>query len=79
MLLSVEYQQPLEELDIICDSAGLDALINHLCQLKQHGGHLHLMTPSWAGTELTEIRFNETALLINHVRIAFLPNRDEQK
>ena len=74
MLLSVEYQPNLEELDIMCDSDGLDLLIEKLNKLKQHGGHAHLMTPSWAGNELTEDRQTDNGTLINHVRVVLRPD-----
>jgi hypothetical protein len=72
MLLTVEYQPQQEELDIVCDVAGLELLITKLNQLKQNGGHTHLMTPAWAGDELTEERQTETGMLVNHVRLVLL-------
>ena len=69
MLLTVEYQRDLQELDIVCDEDGIESLIDHLKRLKQRGGHTHLMTPSWAGDELTEESQTEGGSLINHVRI----------
>jgi len=72
MLLSVEYQADQEELDIVCDDSGLELLIAKLTKLKQNGGHTHLMTPSWAGDELTEDRHTEKGVLVNHVRIVLM-------
>jgi hypothetical protein len=69
MRLSVEFQSDEEELDIICDQEGLDSLIETLNRLREHGSHAHMMTPSWAGNELTEERHTENGILINHMRI----------
>jgi len=71
MLLSVEFQ-PDQELNIICDEDGIELLIDKLSKLKKNGGHTHLMTPSWAGDELTEDRYSENAVLVNHVRIVLM-------
>ena len=75
MLLSVEYQADREELDIICDRAGIDLLVSKLSVLKHNGGHTHLRTPSWAGEELTEERYTESGVLINHVRIVLMSEK----
>ena len=69
MLLTVEWQAEQQELDIVCDDEGLDLLLDKLQRLKKGGGHTHLMTPSWAGDELTEEKQTEHGSLINHVRI----------
>jgi len=75
MLLSVEFQ-PDHELDIICDEDGIELLIDKLSKLKKNGGHAHLMTPSWAGDELTEDRYSDNSVLVNHVRIVLM-NRQQ--
>ncbi|MEI8376734.1 MAG: Imm32 family immunity protein [Planctomycetota bacterium] len=72
MLLSVEYRREEDELDIVCDSEGLNSLIDRLVKLRDRGGHTHLMTPSWAGDELTEERQTDNGVLVNHVRIVLL-------
>lgn len=70
MLLTVEYQANVQELDIVCDDEGIELLMDRLRKLRDGGGgHTHLMTPSWAGDELTEERQTEAGLLVNHVRI----------
>jgi len=71
MLLSIEFQRD-QELDIICDEDGIELLIDKLSRLKKNGGHTHLKTPSWAGDELTEDRYSENAVLVNHVRIVLM-------
>jgi hypothetical protein len=72
MRLSVEFQSEQEELDIICDQDGLDSFIRTRIRLREHGTHAHMMTPSWAGNELTEERHTENGVLINHLRIVLL-------
>lgn len=74
MLLTVEYDEREEELDVVCDPDGLDKLIKELNKLRTNGGHIHLMTPSWAGNELTEERQTPNNLLINHMRVVLVNN-----
>ncbi len=55
MKLTVEIDNSEHPEVAICfDLQGLDLLISKLEYLKMHVDHLHLMTPSWAGNELTE-------------------------
>lgn len=61
------------EIAIMCDADGLAALVEQLEILRRNGGHVHLMTPSWAGTELTENKQIEGSVLINHLRVVLLP------
>lgn len=77
MRLSIEYDRQLEELDVVCDLEGLDSLIRQLVKLREVGGHAHLMTPSWAGCELTEERSSETSQLVNHLRVVLLKEGSE--
>ena len=72
MILTVEWQAEQQELDIVCDDEGLEVLLAKLLKLKKSGGHTHLMTPSWAGDELTEEKQTDHGDLINHVRIVKL-------
>ncbi|MCU0608042.1 MAG: Imm32 family immunity protein [Candidatus Edwardsbacteria bacterium] len=75
MVLSVEALRgdkgsELSEIAITFDAEGLDVLLTSLNRLKQKKGHDHLMTPSWAGNELTETRHGgANSLLINHLRL----------
>jgi CYTH domain-containing protein len=71
MLFTVEYGDEIVEIN--CDQEGLALLLSKLQHLQQHGGHCHLMTPSWAGTELTEEKQCDNNVLINHLRIAVKP------
>jgi hypothetical protein len=54
MTLTVEYAD--EVVEVFADKDGIDVLIGSLLPLKERGGHDHLMTPSWAGQELTETK-----------------------
>ena len=61
------------EVEIFCDNDGLSLLIRQLELLKVGPAHVHLMTPSWAGNELSEITVGEGTVLVNHVRVTLLP------
>ncbi|MUO79433.1 hypothetical protein GOZ78_17725 [Agrobacterium vitis] len=57
MILTVEQQKSDPgEIAICFDDDGLEFLLKKLSFLKNNDGHLHLMTCSWGGNELTEIR-----------------------
>lgn len=62
----------LAEVNIICDSEGAIFLKKQIELLISKGGHIHLMTPSWAGSELSEKKLG-TGVLVNHVRIIHIP------
>jgi hypothetical protein len=66
-----------QQLEIYCDRDGLATLQRELDILKERGGHAHLMTPSWAGYELTEERQGEHTQLIHHVLIRLKPDNWE--
>ncbi|HEY0008663.1 MAG TPA: Imm32 family immunity protein [Tepidisphaeraceae bacterium] len=56
------------------DAAGLEALADQLKRLvattpEGTFDHTHLMTPSWAGNELSEERHDPAARLIHHVKL----------
>ena len=60
----------ISEVAICFDQEGLDVLWRELERLKQKRGHSHLMTPAWAGNELTEeVQGGEKYVLINHLRL----------
>ncbi len=55
MLLTVEKQKSDQgEIAICFDKEGLEFLISKLTRLRDRPDHLHLMTPAWAGNELSE-------------------------
>ena len=64
----------MAEVEVFCDADGLAMLLKKLEHLKTGLGHVHLMTPAWAGNELDEKTFGNGTELINHLRITMLPN-----
>ena len=61
------------EVEIFCDTEGLELLIRQLEHLKKGSTHIHLMTPAWAGNELEETPLGEGTVLVNHLKITILP------
>jgi hypothetical protein len=58
------------EVAICCDAEGLERLIAQLEKLRHKRDHTHLMTPSWAGNELTEEKQGgKDYVLVNHLRV----------
>lgn len=77
MLLTVELKDGWDiskaEAAICFDDEGLDFLIKKLSRLRDKKGHMHLMTPSWAGNELTEKKQGSGEYgLINHLQLVKL-------
>lgn len=61
------------EVAICFDDHGLDLLIEKLSRLRGKKDHMHLMTPSWAGDELSEHKQgNDEYKLLNHLRLVKL-------
>jgi hypothetical protein len=76
MKLTVELQKGAHPEVALCfDAEGLDVLIRKLEHLRSKVDHLHLMTPAWAGQELTEeLAGGEQYQLINSLRLVRLPD-----
>jgi hypothetical protein len=77
MLLTVELKDGRDtskaEAAICFDDEGLEFLIKKLLRLRDKKDHMHLMTPSWAGDELTEKKQgSEEYQLINHLQLVKL-------
>ena len=74
MRLTVENDKE-GKVEIYMDVEGLDLLIDRLKKLRRHseGDHDHLMTPSWAGWELTEDKQGVDNELINHLCLILKP------
>ena len=77
MLITVELKGGRDastaEVAICCDEEGLEFLIEKLSHLRGKKDHLHLMTPAWAGNELSEKKQgNEDYALVNHLRLVKL-------
>jgi hypothetical protein len=80
MLLTLEIKdgaKPSEAEAALCfDDEGLEFLIEKLTRLRGKQDHEHLMTPSWAGSELTEVKQGGVEYgLINHLRLVKLQHR----
>lgn len=76
MRLTVEIEdgdQAPSEVAICFDDEGLELLILKLERLRGKRDHTHLMTPSWAGNELTEEKQGGSDYcLVNHLRLVKL-------
>lgn len=53
-MLSVEIKENGKAIQIDCDDAGIDVLIDRLSKLRGSGGHTHLCAPSAGGDILSE-------------------------
>jgi hypothetical protein len=75
MTLTVEVESDHDreapaEVAICFDDEGLDLLLRKLERLRGKKDHLHLMTPSWSGEDLTEEKQGGSNYeLINHLRL----------
>jgi hypothetical protein len=76
-MLTFETTDDHAELEIHCDPQGLGYLIEQLKKLYEANSplprHDHLMTPSWAGHELTEEKQGARNMLLNKVTIRLWP------
>jgi hypothetical protein len=75
-ILTFEISTEKDELEIHLDDDGLDLLISELSGLRNKHDHLHLMTPSWGGHELTEEKQGKSNMLINQVNIYHWSNNE---
>ena len=58
------------EVEIYLDNEGLDFLLSQLSFLKdQRTDHVHLMTSTWGGGELTGGLRNPSSLPVHHLRV----------
>ncbi len=74
MMLTVEIKDARSagkaEVAICFDDEGLDRLIEKLTRLRGKLDHMHLMTPEWAGEDLTsDKQGGEGYELSNHLRL----------
>jgi hypothetical protein len=72
-MLTVELNSQQQSIEIFCDAEGLETLEQQLRFLRTGAGHVHLMTESWAGTELTEQPQGDANQLFHHLRITLFP------
>ncbi|MEI6202181.1 MAG: Imm32 family immunity protein [Enhydrobacter sp.] len=66
-MLTVEFNEQGECIEIYFDDDGLHALELAISRLRRRGGHDHLMTPALAGTELSEKLQGSGNRLMNHL------------
>lgn len=74
MVLTVELRDGNKaghaEVALCVDDEGLEVLIRKLERLRGRRDHEHLMTPAWAGADLTESKQGGPEFeLVNHLRI----------
>jgi hypothetical protein len=62
----------MAEVEIFCESEGLTLLSKQIDALMSGSTHVHLMTPTWAGNELSEKTAGKGTTLIHHLRITRL-------
>lgn len=74
-VLSIELKADEDELqnaeiEIYCDTQGLQLLIMQLLRLqqsKEKSDHVHFMTKAWGGTELDETIQGQGNNIVNHL------------
>ncbi len=59
-------------LNIFGNEEGLKSLISSIEKVIKYNDHDHLMTPSWAGYELSEEPQGENTKILNKVTIAII-------
>lgn len=70
-LLTFEFDKKSEIIEIHCNQKGLEKLkqmIDSLTKTKAPN-HVHLMTNSWGGDELTDEKQGDENIIINHLKI----------
>ncbi len=71
-VLSFELSLDTKELHIVADEKGIEVLMREISFVAKNKDHNHLMTPEWAGSELTSKQQIEGAEIINKVTIIHL-------
>ena len=75
-MLTVEINREEHRVEIYLDNEGLRTLQKSIEYRRKHGGHEHLMTPSWAGNELSEMAQGKVTEIVNHLLIVFRKKED---
>jgi len=76
-ILTFELSADGDYIDVHMNRQGLEDLVLYLTRLRDSSElptHDHLMTNSWAGTELTEEAQGADAKLINQVNLRLWPD-----
>ena len=66
-MLTLEVNEDAQTVELYFDSEGLGLLMRRLQLLRDKPGHDHLMTSSWAGTELDETPQGNGTTLKHHL------------
>ncbi|WP_284268567.1 hypothetical protein [Bradyrhizobium iriomotense] len=53
-MLSFQIKNENRTIEISCDNAGISQLVEVLTRLRGSGNHVHLLTPSCGGSQLSE-------------------------
>jgi hypothetical protein len=69
-MITVEIDDRNEHIQVCCDKEGVE-LLKRILEHVTKTGHEHLMTPSWAGNELSEQVQGKGNRLINHMTIYY--------
>lgn len=78
MLFTVELEKSIEhgveefEVQLWLDKDGLKELLLELSHLQEHCDQRHLFTDSWGNGPLTENKYIQTNILVNHLRITLI-------
>jgi Immunity protein 32 len=78
-VITLEYDNDNEypeAVELVCDRAGLEELLQQLRWLHDQPPpeHFHLFTPSWAGHELSEEPQREGTRICHHLKVTLLPS-----
>ncbi|QND49444.1 immunity protein 32 [Rhizobium lusitanum] len=71
MILTVEHEKGTDgEIAICFDTEGLSLLLKKLSYLADNEDHLHLMTETWGGDDLTEaVQGGDNYRLVHSLRL----------
>ncbi|MCK6439636.1 MAG: immunity protein 32 [Planctomycetes bacterium] len=71
-ILTFELSDDGDELHVFGNQEGLEELLHSINSVLKSRDHDHLMTPEWAGQELTSEPMLGGGTLLNHVKIHFV-------
>lgn len=66
------WQERKLEVELYLDRNALQDLLLQLGHLKEPGDHCHFMTPTWGGSELSEVPSVEGNTIADHLRITLV-------
>lgn len=73
--LTFELSSDNLQLMVFGNKEGLESLINSIEKVIKYNDHDHLMTPSWAGYELSEEPQGENTQIMNKVTITIIKDK----